>query len=144
MQILGIFTSCKPILAISNNEVNFSEDKTLTLWGGKENSKKWIIFFWCFFVVAFSLFFFIFLRDNICIHLQTLLIHSREKGGFYAVKPFILFDCLVQDAHRFFFFIGAQKMYPVVQENLQEKKRSVPLASSHVEGREFSPSHHLL
>lgn len=65
MQILGIFTSCKPISAISNNEVNFSEDKTLTLWGGKENSRKWIIF--ClgfFFVVAFSPFFFLFLSEG--------------------------------------------------------------------------------
>lgn len=35
-------------------------------------------------------------------------------------------------------------MYPVVQENLQKKKRSIPSASSDVEGREFSPSHCLL
>lgn len=63
MQILGIFTSCKPISAISNNEVNFSEDKTLTLWGRKENSRKWIIFFsWDFVLSLFS--FFLLLPDG--------------------------------------------------------------------------------
>lgn len=55
-------------------------------------------------MVAFFLFFFTSLSDNICIHLWTFLIRNREKGGSYPVKPFILFDCLVRVVHRFFFF----------------------------------------
>lgn len=35
-------------------------------------------------------------------------------------------------------------MYPFVQENLQEKKRSIPLAFLDVEVRGFSPSNYLL
>jgi len=64
VQILGIFTSCKPISAISNNEVNFSEDKTLTLWAGKENSRKWIFFSGIFLLLLLSLFSFFFLSEG--------------------------------------------------------------------------------
>lgn len=89
MQILGIFTSCKPISAISNNEVNFSEDKTLTLRGRKENGRKWMDFF--FFtrglVVVFFLFLF-FKRDNVCTYSRNLL-NSQQRE-----RPFILLNDL--------------------------------------------------